>query len=508
MEYEGLTFVEAVRKLADRIGLRLPALSERDNKEEYQRVRLIELGTFALGFFRDTLNSPLKGSLARKYLQTRQLKPETVKRFGLGYAPDGWSSLLEAARNAGFKDPILEASGLVKRGEGGALYDFFRNRLMVPIRNVSGNVVAFGGRDLGDGNAKYINSPENTVYKKGAVLYGLYEAREGMRREKRVILVEGYFDLMRCFDTGIGNVVATCGTALTPQQAALIHRYVPEVVVVFDADPAGIRAASRGIGVLTDAGLTVRAMILPEGKDPDDYVKAHGADAFLSLVDNALDFVAFYVRAHEERLQTIEGRTEVAREIFSILSNVKDQMRREEYLKQTAEELHLNEWTCRAEFSKFVRQQTARTPKPQTEDTPERLLKRDDVDFIAMLLANESRLKETKQQLAGMKLLSGPVTDILEALFTGADAAQELETEEARSLYAAAANSDVLAREGADELVKGRIAQLKKDSLRARADLVQQELEQAEHANDQPRVMELLALRVSLSKQIDAVGVS
>ena len=248
-EYEGLTFVQALQKLAEHAGIRLPAFTARDDAEEYRRKQLLELGKFAAGFYQETLDDPLRGGEARRYLKTRTLEPETVTRFGLGYAPDDWSALTDAARRKGFNDAILEASGLAKRGKSGGLYDLLRHRVVFPIRDVSGNTVAFGGRDLGSGEVKYINSPDETlVYTKGRVLYGLDEARNAMRKQKRAILVEGYFDLLRCFDAGIENVVASCGTALTSQQAALVRRYVPEVVVVFDGDPAGVRAALRGGG--------------------------------------------------------------------------------------------------------------------------------------------------------------------------------------------------------------------------------------------------------------------
>lgn len=510
-EYEGLTFMEALRKLADRGGVRLPALTEQDGKDEYRRTRLIELGKFAAAFFKAKLQDPLKGSLARQYLKTRALKPETVKRFALGYAPDGWSNLLDAARAEGFKDAVLEASGLAKRGDRGTLYDFFRNRLMVPIRDISGNVVAFGGRDLGDGTPKYINSPENAIYKKGRVLYGLNEARNAMRQEKRAVFVEGYFDLMRCFDAGIENVVATCGTALTPEQATLVHRYVPEAIVIFDADPAGIRAALRGIGLLTNAGLTVRATVLPEGKDPDDYIKVHGADAFRELIDNALDFVTFYVRGNDTRLSTIEGRTAVAREIFTILTNVNDELRREEYLKHAAGELRLNPWTCREEFAKFVREQ--RTPSPQSDNAqpkPSPGMPRDDVDFIAALLGHSPLLDHTKTQLASVPLDNGPVAEVLQALFTaeGGDIAQQLEGEPARALYAAAATTDTASPDNREELVRQRVIRLKKDALIAEGERIQQALRNAERANDQSLTLKLLSQKVDISKKIDTVGVA
>ena len=515
-EYEGLTFVEALRKLADRAGVRLPAMSPGDDKEDRQRTRLKELSAFAYSLFRDFYEDPLRGSACRHYVKTRALKPDTVKRFGLGYAPEGWSNLADKARAKGFKEKELEGSGLVRRGERGSLYDFFRNRLIVPIRDVSGNVVAFGGRDLGQDGPKYINSPENALYKKGRVLYGLHEARDAMRREKRVILVEGYFDLMRCFDSGIEYVVATCGTALTDAQAALIRRYVPEVVVVFDADAAGIRAALRGVGLLVNAGLTVHAMTLPDGKDPDDYVKAHGPEAFTQLIDEALDFVTFYIRMSADRLSTIEGRTAVAREIFITLMSLNDELRRDEYLKRTARELRLNEWTCRSEFSKFVRGQTRRDSAPSRaqphgpEGGPVRTppVSHDDRDFVAALLASDAVLKQAKDELDGVPLADGPLAGVLRELFEGADLdlSQRLVSDEARMLYASAAVHSELDADKTADIVRKRITRLKRESLLAEATRVQHELEKADQAHDEPRSAQLLRRKVGINREIEGLG--
>ena len=509
-EHEGLTFMEALRKLADRVGVRLPAPSERDGKEEYQRTQLIELGKFARRFFGEALGNPLKGSLPRQYLKTRGLKAETMKRFGLGYAPDGWSNLLDAARAAGFKDTVLEASGLVKRGDKGGCYDFFRNRLMIPILDISGNVVAFGGRDLGDGTPKYINSPENTVYKKSRVLYGLYEARDAIRRSKRAILVEGYFDLLRCFDDGIENVVAPCGTALTREQADLIHRYANEAVVVFDADEAGIRAALRGVGLLTDAGLSVRAMVLPDGKDPDDYIKAHGGPAFVDLIGGAPDFVTFYVRANEGRTKTIEGRTAVAREIFGILLSVNDELRREEYIKRTAKELGLNEWTCRGEFTKFVRQETSRASRREIPAEPgPRTIGRDDVMFVAALLSSEPLSKKAEEALAGVSVPDSPMGEILRTLLdtgAGPEFSRRLATDEGRRLYAAAANTADLEAEDAEDVVTQRVVRIRKDSLVAEAARIQEELQEAERSRNNERVLQLLTAKTDIARQIDSLN--
>ncbi|MCX5771567.1 MAG: DNA primase, partial [Candidatus Hydrogenedentes bacterium] len=417
-EYEGLTFHEALRKLADRVGIRLPAATERDNKDEFLRVQLVELNKFASAHFAQMLEDPLKGSACRHYMKTRSLKQETTKKFALGYAPDGWSVLLEKARTAGFKDNVLESSGLMKHGERGSLYDVFRNRLMIPIRDVSANIVAFGGRDLGDATPKYINSPENALYKKSRVLYGLFEARDAMKKDKRAILVEGYFDLMRCFDAGICNVVASCRTALTAEQAALIHRYVREVAVVFDADAAGIRAAIRGVGVLANAGLTVRAMTLPDGKDPDDYIKAHSAAEFQHLVDNAADLITFYIAANAQNTSTIEGRTSLARDLFGLIAVISDPLQRDEYLKLAAASLRLDYWRCRDEFARFARDQQARQQHSTTtlaksaDIAKNAAFSQHDRDFIAALLSNDSLINKTQETLKDVPLPDGPVGEI------------------------------------------------------------------------------------------------
>lgn len=505
--HDGMTFAEALRKLADRGGVRLPALSERDGKADFLRTHLLEFGKFAAKQYQEWLRHPMRGSVGRQYLKTRLLKDETLQRFGVGYAPDGFDNLLNAAHAAGIGDNIIEASGLFKKGERGGFYDFFRNRVMFPIKNVAGNVVAFGGRDLGDSPAKYINSPETVVYKKSHVLYGLHEAREAFRRAQYAILVEGYFDLLRCFDAGIENVVASCGTALTAEQAALIHRYVPETVVVYDGDAAGIRAALKGISILTTAGLRVRAIALPEGQDPDDYIRDHGPEAFQERVTGAPDFVSFYISMNQSRTATIEGRTEVAQEIFAILQGLGDEMRVDEYVKQTARELGLNEWACRSEYQRSKRK-TAQRSVPRKEETPpERPLNREDCEFLAVLLEYPAIRQQVAEALRGVTLESGPMAQVLEKLLSGnAERLDESLEGEARRLYTAAAGLDELVTKNPEELVAKRIAGLKKETLRAQAVRMQEAIQEAERASDPDRVRQLLEQQRQLIQQVERMG--
>jgi len=371
---EGLSFTEALERLADRAGIRLPKPGRHDSRAEYEREKLFELGAFARKFFMDVIADPLKGGAGRAYLKTRALKPDTAKQFGIGFAPEGFNGLLDAARAKGFDDRILELSGLIKRSGKGSLYDFFRSRVITPIRDVSGRVVAFGGRDItGEAQGKYINSPENPVYKKSKVLYALYEARDAIRKSGQALLAEGYFDVLRLHDAGICNAVATCGTALTPDQAKLLRRYCRDVVLVYDGDAAGLRAAARGAGILMAAGLAVRILVLKDGLDPDDFVRAEGPDAFRAAIETARAFVPFYAEANAARLTSIEGRHEVAQELFAVLREIDDDLRRDAYLGEIAAALKLNEHAVRKSFAEGpLRTRAPEGPSPVTRMVPER----------------------------------------------------------------------------------------------------------------------------------------
>ncbi|HOD51259.1 MAG TPA: DNA primase [Candidatus Hydrogenedentes bacterium] len=511
-EFDGLTFNEALQRLAEDAGIRLPVPSSRESGEDKHRARLLEVNAFAAQFFSDALRDPLRGGKGRAYLKTRELRPETVARFGLGYAADTWSGFTDAARLKGFDERLLEASGLVRRSDKGSCYDFFRDRLMVPIRDTAGRVVAFGGRDLGgESAAKYINTPENDLYKKSRVLYGLYEARDAMRREKRAILVEGYFDLLRPFDVGIENVVATCGTALTADQARLLRRYVPEVVIVYDGDAAGIQAAVRGVSILTAADLSVRALALPRGQDPDDFIRAEGAEAFSQRIACAPDFVTFYVDMSQERLETIEGRTAVARELFAILTHLDDELRREEYLKRMAQALNINEWTVRNEYQKTVRQSGYRSVKqaqPAADDI--RKIPMDDCDFLAAIMNAAPLRTKVEDAIAALPLSKTPFVEALAVVLRGPrpETIYEFEDETARQLYTAATSQAPPEPERAEILVEKRLARLKRDALTEESAKLQEAIFKAERQKDTDRVMEFLEQKMSIDKRIQELGAS
>lgn len=508
MAVEGLTFSEALRKLADRAGIKLPVATEADEKLESLRTQLMDFNVFAGAHFKRNLMDPLRGAVARKYVAGRALKDSTVSRFGLGYAPDNPAGLLDAAVAKGFGDSVFDASGLLKRNDRGRWYDFFRNRVMFPIKDISGNVVAFGGRDLGDSPAKYINSPETRLYKKSRVLYGLHEARDAIRKEGYAILVEGYFDLLRCFDAGIENVVATCGTALTEEQAALIRRYAPEVVLVYDGDAAGIRAALKGTKVLVAAGLGVRAAALPGGQDPDDFVRAKGSEAMREVLAKANDFVAFYADMSQSRTQTLEGRTAVAHELFEIVRGISDEILVEGYLKQIGRALGLSEWACKSEYEKLGRGDTrpVATAGVVNEAAARAPLSRDDVDFVSALMNDRELLLQAEHALDEVPLPEGPVSTLLSLMFAADQlpVASDIEDVEAQRLWCAAATAEPKTGEDATLLVRKRVSRLRRASLEMEHARMEEAIRVAER--DNPAALgSLLTELFRISRSIDSL---
>jgi DNA primase len=295
MLYEKLDFPEAVDFLAKRWGVPLPKASARP--EDDVRARVLLMNESAAGFFRGQWSDPSRGHLAREYAAKRGVSEAAALRFGLGYAPDSWDALLNVLGARGFKAPEVQTAGLaIPRKDGSGQYDRFRHRVIFPIRDVSGRVVAFGGRALGDSEPKYLNSPETPAYVKGDHLYGLDVARDAIRREGFAVLVEGYLDLIALHQAGFENAVASLGTALTPSQVKVLARYSERVVVSYDGDVAGVNAAAKSLDLFLERGFDVRVAEIPQGKDPDDFVKDEGIAAYDVIVRQAPSYLDFLVR--------------------------------------------------------------------------------------------------------------------------------------------------------------------------------------------------------------------
>lgn len=309
MKIEGLSFPEAARRLADRTGVEIPQLDARDDLElrraRERKERLTSLMDSATGYFVAQLQEHPLGSFARDAITGRGVDPATASRFRLGYAPDGWQGLVDHLTRQGHAIDAAVELGLVVRNDRGRTFDRFRHRLMFPISDAHGQVVAFSGRALpdppnsppkqGDPPAKYINSPETPLYKKGEILYGLFEGRVALRRESRTILCEGNFDLVKLHQFGFGTAVAPMGTAFTAEQAKLLRRYVDKAILLFDGDNAGRKAIRAAFDLLSAAGIAASVVALPEGDDPDTFLSREGEAALEERIKNAPGAVAFFV---------------------------------------------------------------------------------------------------------------------------------------------------------------------------------------------------------------------
>jgi DNA primase len=344
MQVERVSFPESVRMLAERAGIPLPqAEVQADQANELESV--YHALRFAARFFYHQLTQTEAGQPALTYLRDRGFTPQTIKRFGLGYAPDAWDALLTAAAEQPISPDVLEQAGLViPRKDGSGHYDRYRGRVIFPILSHVGKVLGFGGRILTPAadQPKYINSPETRVYNKSRVLYGLYQAKQAIRRTEEAILVEGYTDVISLHQAGVEHVVAASGTALTAEQVKMLARYAKRVVLLYDADSAGASAALRGIDLVLEQGLSVYAVALPAGEDPDSYVRGNGGDAFETYaLKHRNDFVAFkYAQAGRAGgLDTPEGQAETMRAVVASIARMPDPLMQETYMRRAAEVL-------------------------------------------------------------------------------------------------------------------------------------------------------------------------
>jgi DNA primase len=345
MDYEKLSFIEVVEQLAEKANISLPRMKA-DDAHAKERESLYFANKFAAKFYYDTLMSAA-GAKALDYMHKRGFDDAVIRKFGIGYSPPLWDGLMKHAQRKSVSFEVLFKAGLLIRKDGGGYYDRFRGRVMIPIINLSKKVVGFGGRILVDDkkSPKYINSPETLVYQKSNLLFGLFLTREAIRNESHAIFVEGYTDLISLYKSGVHNVVATSGTALTTGQAQLIKRYADYVVLIYDSDAAGTAAAMRGADIFLNAGLELKIAELPRGHDPDSFIVERGVDAFKRLVGNAQSFIQFKIKKMSEghQLDDTSQRARIIQSLLESISLIKDRIRKSLALKEVAEHFMLDE---------------------------------------------------------------------------------------------------------------------------------------------------------------------
>ena len=397
MKINNMTFPEAVRHLAGKLGVPLPSWEFTPEEKSRQDLResLHRVNKLAADYYAKTLWSAA-GSAGRGYLDKRMIKPEIIETFRLGYAPEGWRNLRDHLQREKVPLKHAEQAGLLVSRKDGDYYDRFRGRLMFPIEDINGNVIAFGGRIIGEGEPKYLNSPESSAYVKGRNLYGLARAKNAIRRDDYLIIVEGYFDLLALWNNGIPNVAATLGTALTREHVDLIKRYTGAVAVTFDTDAGGKAALERSMSLFLEKGLRAKAVVLPDGKDPDEFVSKHGREAFLAEVERARALVDYYIDEVIGHGRNIDDRRGALKGAIPFIAGIADPAERDQFMKRVSERLGVDEELVRREVSlQHPAGRKEEAPRPQRPTAAG--IDRVELALIQIMMENPSRIHDVVQ---------------------------------------------------------------------------------------------------------------
>jgi DNA primase len=413
MQYDQLTFPEAVERVAKRYGIVIPRDDKRGSHDSGERERLYRINERAAVNYHKILVDRAEGKKALEYLKARGVDEATAEKFTLGYAPQGGSGLVSAIQKGSISADDAIRLGLIGQRAPGQYHEKFFARVIFPILNPAGKVVAFGGRVLGEGLPKYLNSSETPLFHKGSTLYGLYQAKEAIRKADRVVVVEGYLDVIALAQRDIGYAVATLGTALTADHVRALSRYTRNIIALFDGDEAGEKAAARSFEIFVDAGLLGRAAFLPKGDDPDTFVRSRGREALEATLEQAVPLADFYFSWLQRRHgQSLEGKSQIASEISRVLAKVKNPFEVDLIIARTVDRLGIRE--------EVLRRHTA-APGPRTspgsqlapgsvtgrEDAAERLL----ISVMLRLPAVIDRVASDDEARQGVSLNWRPAVD-------------------------------------------------------------------------------------------------
>lgn len=434
MEMEGLSFPEAVKRVAEISGVMLPEpIDDKNYERNKQRKKerkaiadqVIELNKYALEFWENHLrDGNAHAKAAREYLEKREISDEIIKKFHIGFAPESWDALMSLLKEKGADEKLIETSGLVsKNEEKNRIYDRFRGRVMFPVLNLDGNPIAFGARILAQGEPKYLNSPETPAYIKGEHLYGLFQCKEDIRKKKYAILVEGYLDLIALYQFGITNCAASLGTAFTEQQSKLLGRFAKKVVVNYDGDKAGVKAARRAIEILLAEDFEIKVLVLPDGKDPDDFIRANGFAAYKKQHEkSATTYLQFVLETavQERNLAVPKQKAEAIEDVMPVLSAIRNPIQKRDSFDQAMSFFRVDDSILKRDLWKSVRigarietesikQQVARATQAKMTVAESRLLE---------LLIYDNELRETiLPQLEETDYASLSTASVFSALF-------------------------------------------------------------------------------------------
>jgi len=355
MEKESLSFPEALRFLAQKYNIPLPERKKLSPQYKKLEEQLYKISDMALAFFKKNLFNTKEGKKALEYLKKRNVSEEIIQKLKIGYAENSWDSLLTFFQRKDISPGLLEKAGLIlRRQKKEGFYDRFRGRIIFPIFTLSGKVVAFGGRSLFDEEPKYLNSPDTPIYTKGHLLYGLNLCKEAIQKKQECILVEGYTDFLSLYQAGIFNISASLGTSITPSQVSLSQRFAPKMILSYDGDSAGRKAALRAISLCFEKGVQIKVLVLPKGYDPDNFIRKNGVDRFKNLIEKSISGLKYLIDTHTEgaQMNIPEEKAKIAKNVFSEIEKIPDLVVRSEYLKQASELLSIDEVVLRSAIKK------------------------------------------------------------------------------------------------------------------------------------------------------------
>ena len=377
MEIQSISFPEVLKVLAERAGIPLPRNSSDHSTDpgHKERESLRKLNEAATRYFQSLLKNPEGGLSARNYLTSRHFDAETLERYRVGWAAPTWKGLLTHVqqKSSVTQEQLLKSGLIIKKEDSSTVYDRFRGRVIFPIKDLHSNIIGFGGRSINEEDQpKYLNSPETLLYQKSETLFGMDQAKQAIRKENQVILVEGYFDQMRAVQHGVEYVVATCGTALTAKQASMLRNHAETAILIFDSDSAGRSAAEKGFDILLEHGMNVKIVVLPDGQDPDSFIQEQGAESFLEKIRNAKPFMESYIDAlvRESPGQTPADKVKMANQILPLLAKIKNTVERSAWLEKFTSKTNIDDQTFLKELSKALTQNQPRMAETKSELAP------------------------------------------------------------------------------------------------------------------------------------------
>jgi len=500
MEYERMEFPEAVETLAKKSGVILPEAKKEDSKTTSLITQLYKVNELAALFYEHNLDSSV-GQAAKNYLLKRGLKEESIKLFKLGLALDKWDALINHIRSKNISLPVLEKAGLMLAKENGGYYDRFRNRAIFPIFDIKSRPLGFGARVFDTSLPKYINSPETPIYTKGKNLYGLNLSHDAIRENDYAVVVEGYLDFILPYQEGLKNIVASQGTALTYEQVRLLKRYTHNVVMIYDADIAGELATLRSLDIFIEEGLDVRVVTLPEGFDPDSFVRKHGIDNFKDKIDSAHNLFDYKLKILKSRynIKEIQGKANITSSMILTINKFKDAVLKSEYIKKLAEELSVKEEAIWEELKKLKEEKSYQQPaevahKKSAQINPtEKLL-------INLMLEETGLINRIKNHLEPADFQDERASRIVSIMFDFMEQGKGLELntfinnvaeEDIAQLLCESAFLEI-SSQNKEKVIDDCIQRLKNERLKIKRQHLHDQIKTAQTSGDEPRLHRLI----------------